>query len=473
MAGKQDLNPPAVDRLILSAVGAQRRGDLAEAVELCRQVLAELPEQADALHLLAGMAAAAGQNAVAIDFWRQFVKTGCDAADQWREFSELLDTARDPATPHAGFVCDLVSASGLGADENCIFESVEGPRTIISTAVAAANLPQLATPAEYRSRAQFLLTAGDAIVTPNFLALIGGRKLVRTGLSLFTIRRDLTPAVLSVYPEIKAVSNEHALMSMPEPTQTVAEPAMLVSGGPVGPGSYYHWLIDYLTRLWALDHDDRFDRFRDVKFIVEENLSDFQRDSLAMLGIGEDRLIYKPDGEALHCEKLIAPSLSSETANVYPRAGEFIRRHFLDPAEVGREPGARIYISRRTATARRLINEGEVEALLAGLGFEIVVADRLTLKQQIDLFKIVAGPHGGVFANIAFAPVPCPVVEIVTKRDYSIFSLASALGHPHWHIRSEIIDGSEESAILDPDPLAYQVSLDGFEELISRVLETV
>ena len=470
MENSDDEIPMGDAQLLNLAVAAQKRGAYQEAFRYCQQVLKATPDQPDALRQLAEIAAAAGQGELSVNFFRQFVNTANDQQCDWATYETLLKASAGPGS-RSEFIAALSAPDELGADDGCQFEFVEGSRPVATTTMQQDGIPQIPSPAMYETRDQFILRGTDAIVTPNFLPVFGDQKLAQTGLSLFTLRRALTPAVLSVYTEIKAVSDHNALLSFPQPQTTIEEPAVLVTGGPVGPGSYYHWLIDYVTRLWVFDHSDN---FKTAKLIVDEELSDVQQDSLTLLGVAEDRLIRKPESESLHCLDLIAPSFCTHTANVYPKAVEFVRRHLLNAAGGNEAPSRRIYISRREAQARRLENEDEVEAYLIGKNFEIVVAEHMSLAEQIETFRsayIVVAPHGGGFTNIAFAPIPCPIIEIVTKRDFSIFSLASALGHPHYHIAAEILDGSEEQAALDPDPLTYRVPMEGFTRLVGEVLD--
>jgi capsular polysaccharide biosynthesis protein len=69
----------------------------------------------------------------------------------------------------------------------------------------------------------------------------------------------------------------------------------------------------------------------------------------------------------------------------------------------------RVYLSRKDAMMRRVLNEPAVEALLQAHGFETVQTERLSVFEQVALFsnaEIIAGPHGAGLTNAVFADAP-------------------------------------------------------------------
>jgi len=79
----------------------------------------------------------------------------------------------------------------------------------------------------------------------------------------------------------------------------------------------------------------------------------------------------------------------------------------------------RLYIDRRGAPNRRLVNETEVIAALARFVVQPVSLDGATLADLAALFadaELVVAPHGAGLANIVFAPHDCRVVELLPDR---------------------------------------------------------
>jgi capsular polysaccharide biosynthesis protein len=65
-----------------------------------------------------------------------------------------------------------------------------------------------------------------------------------------------------------------------------------------------------------------------------------------------------------------------------------------------------IYISRKKAGVRRVINEDDVISSLQKSGFKDYCLEDLSFQEQIELFydaRIVVGPHGAGFTNLLFS----------------------------------------------------------------------
>ena len=85
-----------------------------------------------------------------------------------------------------------------------------------------------------------------------------------------------------------------------------------------------------------------------------------------------------------------------------------------------------IYISRRKANKRRIQNEDEVENVLSKYGFETVVLEDMTVKEQAARFseaKIVVAQHGAGLTNLLYLPKGSSVIEIFSsyRQDPEIY----------------------------------------------------
>jgi len=193
--------------------------------------------------------------------------------------------------------------------------------------------------------------------------------------------------------------------------------------------NYYHWLNDCLPRLWLLEQQPE----REFRLVIPTQTSPFHLESLSLLGFDADRLA--PFGNRhWQVERLLVPSLVNQAAQTNPAATRWLRGKLLTALRpAGTKCGRRLYISRRFATKRRLVNEGEVIDLLKGRGFEEVASENLTFAEQVRLFseaEIVVGPHGAGLTNVMFMPTGGLLVELLAHRRVKpcYFSLASAVG---------------------------------------------
>ena len=167
---------------------------------------------------------------------------------------------------------------------------------------------------------------------------------------------------------------------------------------------FYHWFHDVLPRLeTALPHLPA-----DTRFLINSNPKAWQLDSLTAFGIGPDRLEIQPGGMHTRVERLwfATPVGHSSLGSgaVIKRVANRLRRHFIgDDSRQG--VNHRLYISRRKAALRRIVNESEIIPVLEGHGFEAVLCEDLSLREQVGLFAKTAaiiGGHGAGLTNLIY-----------------------------------------------------------------------
>jgi capsular polysaccharide biosynthesis protein len=103
------------------------------------------------------------------------------------------------------------------------------------------------------------------------------------------------------------------------------------------------------------------------------------------------------------------------------RTYDFLRKRFL-PSTLPVLPRRRLYVTRRDALTRRVVNEDEVVAALSPLGFETVELEGMAVVEQALLFasaELVVGSHGAGFSNLVFSPVGTGVLEFEVREDFS------------------------------------------------------
>ena len=81
----------------------------------------------------------------------------------------------------------------------------------------------------------------------------------------------------------------------------------------------------------------------------------------------------------------------------------FLRESFI-PKNIDK-PYRLIYITRKDALYRKIVNEKEIEDYLREIGFEIIQMSELPFLEHVKICaeaKIVVGPHGAGLSNIVF-----------------------------------------------------------------------
>ena len=225
---------------------------------------------------------------------------------------------------------------------------------------------------------------------------------------------------------------------------------------------YFHWIFDSLPRLKLLeDVRDEIDYL-----IVPSNLKKFHMETLYLLGFTDDKLFKIKDGTHLKCENFYVPSLPVGAASMSKWVCEFLRTSFLpeNPAV----PFRLIYISRKDALYRKVINENEVEDYLKRSGFELLQMSEFPFSEQVKIFseaRIVVAPHGAGLTNTVFCQ-KASILELVSPSYVGGFSkLASQVGNEYYYLMGEDAPGNSPPAWRD-----FKINLDEMKQILEPLL---
>ncbi|WP_448192542.1 glycosyltransferase 61 family protein [Azospirillum sp. sgz301742] len=255
----------------------------------------------------------------------------------------------------------------------------------------------------------FLARADDAEIVPlNYAVIADGDSLLLDGLNTSSrVSLTMMPHVVAHAPD------DRMLLDLAVPAYTIGEEAILLGGGP----NWSHGVLDWTSKLAVLEH---FPNLDGLPILVAPDMLGSILDLMALMGVERERIRRLPAGESVRARRLWIPSLTHIYQFNAPLHLESLRRRLAGPiAEGMARPRRRIFLSRRKAGYRTLVNEAEVLAALAPLGVEAVVAEDLSMAEQIALFasaELIVGPIGGGSAAVAFAPPGAAYVELVHRR---------------------------------------------------------
>lgn len=213
--------------------------------------------------------------------------------------------------------------------------------------------------------------------------------------------------------------------------------------------TYYHWLTESLPRILALT-----EAFPEAVPIFPHKEYENHAESLRAIGVDEF-LTFPPEKNLIARDVLISASVPkygtidpAELIKVRDRIISYYQLTCDKPSEV-------VYVTRRNASCRRVVNESEVLEALAPYHPTIAVMEELTFKQQVELMcsaNVLIGPHGAGLANMMFMPKGSFIMEFVPDRrkmaDYNrarqsrkadpcFVRLADAMGHTHGFVACE------------------------------------
>jgi hypothetical protein len=176
--------------------------------------------------------------------------------------------------------------------------------------------------------------------------------------------------------------------------------------------SYYHFLLDILPRLEAVERSgapapDRW---------YAPRQRGFQRQVLELAGILDEAEIIDSDLVThVRAERLLVPGFPDTDLKTPAWAVAFVRDRLLPPG-LGPVPGRGIYVTRGNQRHNRIVvNEAEVVEMLGERGFTVVDPGVMPVHEQITAFaeaEWIVGPHGGALGNLAFASPGASVVEL-------------------------------------------------------------
>jgi Glycosyltransferase 61 len=311
------------------------------------------------------------------------------------------------------------------------------PQVLFEPRQITRRMPRTVEPELHDAYARRLVAQqpGRYLVPVRRARLIGARGLV--------MLPDGSFAVESVWgaPDLKQDPNYVA----PRRRNVVTKPGNYFSlvVHQSGTRNYYHWLHDVLTRLHGvLEHLPS-----DTTFVVPPRLREFQRDSLCLMGIPDDRLALFNGEEVWELETLHFAPLVSGVGSDRGEVDVWLRDQILEGCGISpRAAGRRIYISRRHAAKRRLVNEEEVLALLANYGFEAVVTEELSLRDQAALFaqaEALVSTHGAGLTNMLFSAPGLKVIDMIEPGmldvAYIYWTMAAELDHEYWYFVTDSV----------------------------------
>lgn len=207
-------------------------------------------------------------------------------------------------------------------------------------------------------------------------------------------------------------------------------------------GNYYHWLTEAIFRIWMVKEKTSqmillLPPLSQLPNIAIDSLKIFHFKNIINLSAKNSALI----------RTLCMPELKPDLACFNPAALQELRRMYLDHVRVVDKVtvnlGERIYLSRKKAQRRKIINEGAVIDTLTKYDFKIIYGEDYTFFEQVSLFsnaRYLIAPHGAGLTNLLFMPAGSGVLEFHKRRTNSMrhhnlifWYMADALGHKYYH----------------------------------------
>lgn len=243
--------------------------------------------------------------------------------------------------------------------------------------------------------------------------------------------------------------------------------------------NYYHWLIEIMPRLFLLKNE-----LFNKKLIIHKNISKFHFEMLSKFNFKE--IVFIEDNELLKCENISFTSFpnysTTEILNVQSRNFNIIdlninyvlmkemKQWFQNnPSLIKTTGNKKIYISRKKAPKRQILNEKELETFLVNNGFIKVFLEDYSFDKQVELMNnssIVIGCHGAGLANILFMEPKTHVINLINNnfQEFCYLTLAGVAGVNYSHVNC-----TSNSLELNPAFNDITVDLDIIREILGSI----
>lgn len=181
--------------------------------------------------------------------------------------------------------------------------------------------------------------------------------------------------------------------------------------------NYSFWITSSLVRLLMLQNSGE-----DFTLLYPEEWDNvaYIQETLKIF----PNLKYKriPEGVHIQVKNLLLPEVRPFTACFNGEELQMVHDYIVAriPEEYkSRTYPARIYVTRRKAKYRKIVNEQEVVALLEKYGFSVIDFDDMTFWEQVaqmQAAKAFISIHGAGYSNTMFMNRRTSVVEIINEK---------------------------------------------------------
>lgn len=227
--------------------------------------------------------------------------------------------------------------------------------------------------------------------------------------------------------------------------------------------NYFHWVTESIFRLWMVHKKlDKFilvlpDYYQRAEFITE-SLRPFNIKKIFFIPAGKSLLVRNA------CLPQIKPICDSYNPYHVKRVREFYRNYILENGRITKKNVERLYVSRRLAGRRQIVNESDILKILKKYHFTIFHPEKHSFLEQVAFFsqvKYIVGTHGSGLTNMLFMDKNCSLLELHKNKtnelnhpSFLFWYMAHILGIKYFHQSCEtfgIEDYFEGDYIVDVD----------------------
>ncbi len=246
--------------------------------------------------------------------------------------------------------------------------------------------------------------------------------------------------------------------------------SLVTNGGPI----YGHFLFDVIPRIEIL-RKAGFNLNEIDLFVLNQYRKPFHIEAMELLGIPASKIVEKNAVTHIQPSKFIYPSPPRREALISEWVCDFLNDTFLKTADSNDSTyPKRIYLNRKNAKHRRVLNEDALTVFLANHGFESIEPELLSVSETATLFRnaeAIISPHGSGTLNTAFCNPGTKIIELFSEHIYIDCWLISNLRQCEYYsiyCAKENMPSAVKNAAdaVDINKLDMAVDLDELENLM-------
>lgn len=343
----------------------------------------------------------------------------------WKPIDTALYISRVylKAPPRYPLIPLATHAEKHGCERLIPSERVITPRPQVFPKSADAHLAP--SHAEYTFPAIYLTRANNALVTGSTNLILIGRAVVCH--DLYDWKRDYTAEELHRKTFINAARGRISWLSTYAPECEIDRAACFTDACA---SNYAHWLTEVLPRinLFRAKPENR-----DIALIVNaelhlnlmESLRTVVGETCEILPLADKASILVHDLSILSATGYVpferrTPRVRNPSHGIFSgQALRTLRDNLLRTRTAPSNSFPKRILVRRNSSTRVLKNAQEIEDLLVSKGFVIIEPERLTFKEQVELFSdadVIIGATGAAFANLIFCKPTTKIVIMISDH---------------------------------------------------------
>ena len=229
---------------------------------------------------------------------------------------------------------------------------------------------------------------------------------------------------------------------------------------------YFHWMMDALPRLIEVENNGHISTIYLPSFLNDNEYVD-----ASLKRLGYQNIKYMIPDQLYLLRKMVFQTHIATTGNYKEENLQKLKKRFTNSSYTQKEfTHNGLYISRKKAQRRRILNEDEIYPILKKYKIAIVFFEDLSWHQQVELCintHFIIGLHGAGLTNMLFMPSGSKILEfrkVDDNHNNCYFSLANALNHKYYY---QLLEADKEE-VLNAD---FNIDPTEFEMNIQKILD--